>query len=83
MHPSSGEYGLSLFDEVIYSYFIFDNQEQEGNENRIQGAMRQAVDHPQYISDYNITSAIATTTKNNHNNLSKNKPLTNMPSLNT
>jgi len=35
MHPSSGEYGMSLFDEIVNSFFISDYQEQEGHENKI------------------------------------------------
>ena len=39
MHPSSGEYGMVLFDEAVYSFFNSDYQEQEGHEQKIQEAM--------------------------------------------
>ena len=43
MHPSSGDSGMVLFDEAVYSFFISDYQEQEEYEQKIQEAIRVAV----------------------------------------
>jgi len=58
-----------------------DYQEQEGHERKIQKAMRVAVVHLQYISDFNITAAIETTTINNHNISTTNENFINVSNL--
>jgi len=79
MHPSSGDYRMVLFDEAVYSFFISDYQVQEEYEQKIQEAMRVAVEHLHYISDYGIISPIETNTSNYTSNA--NNELTNIRTL--
>jgi len=62
MHPSSGEYGMSLFDELVYTSLISDYQEEEEEEegglNQIQPVLRDTAVHLQSISDSTTTSSI-------------------------
>jgi len=69
MHPSSGDHGMSLIDELVYTSFFSNYQEEEGDVNQIQPVMRDAVVHLQSISDYATTSAIGKSTTNNHNKI--------------
>ena len=64
MHPSSGDSGMVLFDEAVYSFFISDYEEQEEYEQKVQEAIRVAVEHLHCISDYNITPPKVTNTIN-------------------
>ena len=66
MHPSSGDHGMSLFDELVYTSLFWEVEEVEGGLNQIQPALRDAKVHLQSISDYTTTSPIGTATTNNN-----------------
>ena len=65
MHPSSGDQGMSLFDELVYTSLFLEEEEVEGGLNQIQPVLRDAKAHLQSISDYTTTSPIGKNTTNN------------------
>jgi len=81
MHPSSGDHGMSLFDELVYTTFFFldKDKDKEGGLNQIEPVLRDAKVHLRSISDYTTTS-IRKTIINKHQNKTFNKiELSSMP----
>jgi len=68
MHPFSGDRGMYLFDELVYTSYLSDNNEErgEGEKNQIQPIMRDAVIHLQFISAYTTTSSTGNNTANSN-----------------
>jgi len=65
VHPSSGAYGMFLFDVIFYFYYISDYREKEKHKNQVQEAMRDAIAYFQSIFDYGVSFTIRTTTRTN------------------